>query len=693
MSNSDSKLSKGIDLEKIINDHAFAILLAFCGIVYFLLIFRSVGFYPHIMADEYVHSLYSRLLSVEKSPVPAYLFMQIYSATSSCGDGFLSCVRVVNALVFVSAAVPIFFIAKRYISQPLSLFVAIISILSPINSYATYFMPESLYYLVFWLFVWIFLFLERNSTFFAWGIAGGVYGCLALIKPHALFFAPALIMYICTIYLWNRSEMSFGSLARSLLIFFGVAFIVKLGLGFAIAGKSGVTLFGPMYGSMADAATSRSDKYGRIISLAFSNLPGHLMAMAYLFAVPLLGLVAFIFQRSLRDNRPQLAKLSVFALLLLLNMLAVVTLFTASVAGTQIYETPYRLHLRYYNYIFPFFYLSAAIMLGMNISAVWLRVLALIFLALCTFAIFEEFKPYTLMLADAPELRALANNSQVLFFVGLISIIAICIAFVRMEVAAKCYLFLLVPLMVVLSANFIIDEQRGRLKADAYDATGMMVHRLISNDESSRVLVIGPEPASLYRILFHIDRVGSDMLVVPNGKSIDLNELRGQWDWLVLTGKYSLQGISQRQISSDGFDILKLKSGGVLDFKKNSWPGLISYSSGLSVAEPWGRWSDGRQVTFQFTDVLPEKFEVSLLAHPFQVNVGKTILVSAGGQTKEIVFNSTADQYVSLTFENVARGHDIVFDLPYVASPTELGIGRDDRELGLAFIKMSIIPK
>ena len=73
------------------------------------------------------------------------------------GLSSLECARVLNALFFVATAAPLNLCgcqeAWRASLWPSKL-VALLSLVSPINTYTAYFMPESMYFFVFWILTW-----------------------------------------------------------------------------------------------------------------------------------------------------------------------------------------------------------------------------------------------------------------------------------------------------------------------------------------------------------------------------------------------------------------------------------------------------------------------------------------------------------------------------------------------------------
>ena len=65
---------------------------------------RDMGLYPTIFGDEWTYSSSSRLMLYKDALLPSYLYFSLYGLTSGCGDSFLDCSRIINAILFVAAA-------------------------------------------------------------------------------------------------------------------------------------------------------------------------------------------------------------------------------------------------------------------------------------------------------------------------------------------------------------------------------------------------------------------------------------------------------------------------------------------------------------------------------------------------------------------------------------------------------------
>ena len=162
--------------------------------------------------------------------------------------------------------------------------------------------------------------------------------------------------------------------------------------------------------------------------------------------------------------------------------------------------------------------------------------------------------------------------------------------------------------------------------------------------------------------------------------------------------KYGVQNLCKLDLNSKQWRIIdaaEIDRAPDIDhpyFKKSDWPGVINADQGLSFAEPWGVWSQEATVKFEFSMPLPEKFELQLLAHAFGANVGKEFVVQVGEQERRFTLGAGSEARV-LELANPTGGRTLVFRVPLPVSPKELGMGQDERRLGIGIAEMRIVPK
>lgn len=125
-------------------------------------------------------------------------------------------------------------------------------------------------------------------------------------------------------------------------------------------------------------------------------------------------------------------------------------------------------------------------------------------------------------------------------------------------------------------------------------------------------------------------------------------------------------------------------------YKKTAWPGAIVRDRGLSFAEPWGVWSDGETVEFEFSTPFPEKFQLRLRAHAFGKNVGKAFTLQVGGQVQRFTLAGENEERV-FELRNPGRAKTLVLRIPVPISPHALGMSGDARRLGIGITEFQIM--
>lgn len=127
-------------------------------------------------------------------------------------------------------------------------------------------------------------------------------------------------------------------------------------------------------------------------------------------------------------------------------------------------------------------------------------------------------------------------------------------------------------------------------------------------------------------------------------------------------------------------------------FKMSDWPGRIVADAGLSFVEQWGVWSDGDTVRFEFSEPLPDRFELQLRAHAFGRNAGQEFVVQAGDQARRFTLGAQDEARV-VEMTNPQKVKTLVFRVPAAVSPMELGMSDDARLLGIGITELRIVPK
>lgn len=678
-------------------------LFPFLFILFVFLVFRNIGQYPAIFADEFSYSKYSRLHPLSESIVPNWLYLKVFSYTNHCGDGFLECARVVNSLLFVIAGSFIYLTTRLVAARSVAFFVTFLALLGPINTYTAYFMPEAFYFFVFWLLCWFLLRINFDSNSYEWTFPGVAYGLLSCVKPHAVYFFPAVFLYI--IYVFYLAGKSFSKRNFYALAFFTLsALTTKLLVGYLLAGKAGLTIFGRLYGEIGSSFFSADlEKYIRTIWSAMFNVWGHLSVLSLIYGIPVLASVATLFflndrpgfiKKGNKDKIINLKKAACLALAVVLNLMTVVALFTAYAAH------PASLHLRYYNFALPLFYIVAAGAISLKGFIFERRklyyILAAALIILASYAVLTNLVAYSPLFIDGPEISGLHVNSTVFRVVGGVLLgVLILYAFLN-KLGLKAYFFLVLPLFCSVSYFNVVDSISHLKVENIYSKAGILAREYLSMEERSKLVVLAHYDGGAMHTLFFVDAPGitshaqESYRAVDPDKKIDVFDIPSNKDWILAVGKYKLPDGDYYAFQKDFISLARISWSDVIDFRDDAKP-IIFKAQGLSARESWGSWSNSEVVSIKFARSLPESFRLHFTAFSFGPNTEELFTVAAGSTIHKLNVESSAKMY-TLDFSNPDRGNEIKFIVPKPVSPKDLMMGSDDRKLGLGLVEMQVVP-
>jgi hypothetical protein len=145
-----------------------------------------------------------------------------------------------------------------------------------------------------------------------------------------------------------------------------------------------------------------------------------------------------------------------------------------------------------------------------------------------------------------------------------------------------------------------------------------------------------------------------------------------------------------RELSSDVMHIEPTRC--VIEFSSESWPGELMSVSGISGAEPWGRWSDanvGPSIALTFSRPLPKRGILSVTARAFGPNCGGETKIRVGDANYIGKFGATDS---TLDFELATDGGQFTLELipPAPTAPTALGLPVDARRIGIGVVRVEI---
>lgn len=700
--------------DKEIAKCGYALIIALSAIFLFLIV-RNSGLYPLIFPDEYKYSIYSRLMPFSEAQIPGYVYYAIFRVTKFCGDGSLECARILNAVFFVSAVPFIYLICKDVAGHKTALFIAVCSALGPLNYFTAFFMPESMYIFVFWLFTYLLYRFRQEISGQRMMVLGAGLGLLSLVKPHALLLIPALMAYVVVMPL--SAKASQVSRIRMCTYLLAATLLVKLTVGFALAGTSGLCLFGANYTTSAagtiksisstassannaiisSAVTSRSSglhRYLGVVRNVAMNLQGHLLALCLLFSIPMAGLIlnwcSWLRSPSRSDRFDQI---SVFTALILMNLLAVVVMFATVYVGTEPNEVTNRLHARYYTFIFPLFLMVAArhavLADDSDTRLEWRIMSALPVGAAVSYAAYTKMAPYFFNPVDYPELSSITAKQGHFYLICGLALVCLAVWIYSSKHGARFFLYLFVPAFVYLSSAYMIKEMKKRRSPDEYDRAGIFARHYLTRNELSKVLIVGSNRYKLYRPLLCLDNPAASTEIIPVGVPYDASRLPETKEWALVIGDHPVPDNVFHKISLNGYTLVRLRKPRTLNFLTDSLHGVVSSISGLNEYGSNVGYSTGKEVVIRFCEPLPERFKLSLKAYAIGPNVGRNFVISTGSRLNEFSLGGAAADRI-LEIVNPERSNVIKLRVPQPAAMESWGPKMDNTLFGVVLVDLRI---
>jgi phosphoglycerol transferase len=124
-------------------------------------------------------------------------------------------------------------------------------------------------------------------------------------------------------------------------------------------------------------------------------------------------------------------------------------------------------------------------------------------------------------------------------------------------------------------------------------------------------------------------------------------------------------------------------------FTRPGYPDFVAKVEGISIAEPFGHWTDGPVAAIEFKEPLPKQFDLVLLGAAYGPNIGQPVKVTIGSASQSVVFDAdltNGAQTRRLAFNLDTPAKRIEFLIPHPTQPSN----GDVRKLGIAMVDLKI---
>ena len=526
---------------------------------------------PSIMQDEYIYTSQAKNLPFAEQFYSNYLFSWVMGVTNYCGDDFYACTKTINSVFFIGTVFITLLIALRFLSFRWSVFAASVTALSPIAIPVSFFMPETMYFSMMTLTIWLTLVVSKRESWVFWIVSGLSLGATALVKPHAVFMLPAFVLFVF-IFAYKKSDANWLQAIRA-GVAVAVGFVVtKFGLGFAFAGTEGLKLFGGYgtpVGALTGAAAAEDVVVGSegvarsglevLVTVASTHLVAHASAMLLLAGIPLL-LSMRVSYSVVKTKQPigDVSSLFVLVALITVSMVGVVALFEAYVTASGDDHSD-RLILRYYEFLIPQFIVMGLLLPRFTDSKRLFRIIqgSIIVAASMFFTIYYP-PTFDKQYADSSTLPGMGDGQGFFVFVGIFVSCAVIFWIVNPErgnlVIGRFIIPSVLIVALVMSQNKLIEING----TPAYfDQAGWDSRTYLDNVPGDRIMVVGQTRTEVFTVKFWIDEANIKDLLVVEGSVIAAENV-SESDYVVTLGNIGIDFAHEVVTEGEGYKLVKI---------------------------------------------------------------------------------------------------------------------------------------
>lgn len=430
--------------------------------------------------------------------IPNRLFVLVYGLASRAGQNYYLAAQFFNVVFWSLGLLAVCQVARELGLRGRQLAVlAGLSVLLPFGMYSKYFMPESLYFLMFsasaLLFFRGFFLLSAPAMLGAGVVAGLAY----YVKPHAVFIVAGTLLFLsCAGGPMRRRLRAMAHYAGG----FGLVVLAGSLLIHKPDHLAALGVYDQMVRGMLSTSAALFSDPGKTLRSVWTVAQGHLVVLLSLWTIAILSALSSVraLRRGVAAPEERQHYFKVWLLILTTMLFAVVVAFTVLAGEVG------RLHSRYYCFLYPF--LLIALFAYQPRAHSRREKLLMSALAVAAGLALLALPGYTGALAislvsDAPELGFV--------FLSRNAIIALTLLLVAAHVAAvwRGQLALLVVLAIVfVSSQYYVRQAQSHMFRGPYTdgKDALMVEQLLGADRLKSALVLAENRDALSKFLFNL---------------------------------------------------------------------------------------------------------------------------------------------------------------------------------------------
>ncbi len=581
--------------------------------------------------------------------------------------------KLFNVLAFSTAVVLACLVMMALSRNRFPLYAPLLLALLPFSSYSAYFMPESLYTLLFMAVLATLVMIFPRKAALASCLAGCLVAGLMLTKPNGIAIFAAGLLTILSLSVapramrltWRRTLICSG-------LFIVSTYLAEVLLNALIMGSvswSPLLFVGQFYVPVARSALDVS-MYVPLLGKIAVNTIGHVASLFFLLAIPLAYLGGWLrsaFSSAASTHRPAptvpIYLLVAFTLLATLISLAMTMELTTYVTGPNNPEL-LRLHGRYYAFVFlpilaAYFILQRRRLYSVSPPGGW-RLWGMLGVA-ASFLMIGVQKVLIIYPVDYPELFSaslwdVGGVRTLAFTTMILGIIAYTIIAWRPKLHVLVYpAFLCIAFAVsqyrVAAWQFTRANEFGPLSAQ-----GRALMTVMPEAERSRGVIISSDRYD--RLAYFLFGFSSNAFVkvIPAGSQITDDELPPDIHWIMLLDRYYLQ-VPVRSSFSAGDVWLGWISPSLPAIHENvvPWNGsplTFNFADGKNVSmledfnagEHWGAWSamDGAKIILPV--IISGRIQIRMVGWVNPQSSGNQLSLQIGGSSFPVEISTVRGQ-------------------------------------------------
>ncbi len=667
---------------------------------------------PLVFADEFLYAQATLklgrwwsdgVLAAHASDLPNRLFFAVYSIAAT-GHAPYAVARALNMLALALGLWALWYAARALRDVRSGIAVAAAYGLGVLSTYTAYFMPDALFAAMFMLACIALSIALATGGWRMAAIAGAACAAETFIKPHgwavALAFAISSVLFVARVEREGKRR-AWRTLALLVTVFAVTWSVLQLALP-DVPGRR--TFFGATYGGLARgllATAAQPGTYGGVLRL----LGAHLVVVGSLLAPMLIYAVGTLLRRPPLPSDPServahvLAGVSVLSLVVLI---ALTSLFTASVVGLGSAEVANRLHGRYYTFAIPLLVLatvashSARQFLQRNVA--WI----LPAWGLACMACILVLPRFLWSFVDSPELFFGWGAPKATFAAfGALGSLAALLSWRRRDAIPHAALAAYV--VTSLASGMVIRDLQVSVGELPENRAGKVSAALAAQRHVPILLAAESSSVGLYRIGASDPRNARFIKRAELGRDIESGAARGA---VVVGNRQYIAGLPiAPKAEFDDWVVGVVESDGAggqdtVDASRMAWTPLkLRFSraqesgkaSGLHRAESWGAWSSGPRISIPLPPEVIGRVRVTLRGHAVTSNVGRTLVMRIGPEAKTFTLGATPTD-IALPFDVAGAERTLVIDGYLQLSPERAKVPNETRDLGIGLWSIEFTP-